>query len=140
LVVRYVDVHMQDVTLSRPVAINFHPRWIGSTRVRGFLEGVTAEPARVAWLVAGTRACSSMPTGDETAGPPCELWPQPCGANATCSSVFLFAGAGGDATGHDEGNVAVDRGHDRQADLLRGPSRTSPRFWASSMSRAAKRA
>lgn len=87
LVVRYVDVHMQDVTLSRPVAINFHPRWIGSTRVRGFLEGVTAEPACVAWLVAGTRACSSMPTGDETAGPPCELWPQPCGANATCSSV-----------------------------------------------------
>lgn len=92
LVVRYVDVHMQDVTLSQPVAINFHPRWIGSTRVRGFLEGVTAEPARVAWLVAGTRACSSMPTGDETAGPPYELWPQPCGANATvffrpCSTV-----------------------------------------------------
>jgi hypothetical protein len=51
----------------------------------------------------------------------------------------LFDGAGGDATDHGEGNVAVDRGHDRQADLLRGPSRTSPRFWASSMSRAVKR-
>lgn len=120
---------------------NYLPRGpaMGSTRVRGFLEGVTAEPARVAWLVAGTRACSSMPTGDETAGPPYELWPQPCGANATVFFRRPVRRCRRGSTGHGEGNLAMDRGHDRQAGLLRGPSRTSPRFWASSMNRAAKR-
>lgn len=80
-----------------------------------------------------------MPTGDETAGPPYELWRAARRSERDRVLQALFDGADGDATGHGERNAAVDRGHGRQADLLRVPSRASPRFCASSMSRAAKR-